>query len=83
MTRVSAGRAGNLATLAGIFLGSLVLVPIALAWEPQVSDYLRATDPALGIGIEFGRWNSQINLVSDPDGAPAPFGTSAVVIDLI
>ena len=81
MTRVSASRTGILAALAGVVLACLASG--TLAYEPPVSDYLRATDPALGISIEFGRWNSQINLVYDPDGAPAPFGTSAVVIDLI
>jgi len=80
MTRAPAGRTGILSTIVLVLLAS---APLVRAWEPPVSDYLRATDPALGIGIEFGRWNSQINLVYDPDGAPALFSNNSEVIALI
>lgn len=61
----------------------LLTAPVAYSYEKPASDYLRATDPALGINISFGRWNSQVNLVYDPDGAPALFGNSATVLALL
>ena len=76
-------RTGFLALLASTALVFLVGTPAAFSYEPQFSDYLRATDPALGISVDFGRWNSQINLVYDPDGAPAIFNNSDEVVGLL
>jgi len=56
---------------------------IGMAVEPGPSDYLVSSDPALGISNNFGRWDSQINLVYDPDGAPELFADSALVLDLL
>ena len=54
--------------------GALLCIPMSLtAYESESSDYLRDLDRALGIGSQFGRWNSVITLVYDPDGAPALF----------
>jgi len=62
---------------------AIMLVPPVRAYDPQASDYRPALDPALGIGKAFGRWNTQINLVYDPDDAPALFADDDVVIDLL
>jgi hypothetical protein len=43
----------------------------------------RDASALLGISSTFGRWTSTINLVYDPDGAPARFADSSKVVGLI
>lgn len=71
------------AVLTILTCGSLGLSLPVLAYDPVPSDHRPAVDPALGIGDAFGRWNTQINLVYDPDDAPALFADNAAVLDLL
>ncbi|HTR01216.1 MAG TPA: matrixin family metalloprotease [Candidatus Acidoferrum sp.] len=62
-----------------VLVQALLLVPL-LAWaydplDPATPDETRVTEPALGINSTFGRWNTTIKLVYDPDGAPSQFDT--------
>ena len=43
----------------------------------------RDASPVLGISDTYGRWNSAINLVYDPDDAPARFSNSSEMVALI
>lgn len=69
---------------------ALAAMPLALAllstgtaaWTPVGTDSepSRVVAPALGIGSTFGRWNTQVRLVYDPDGAPQRFADDSVVV---
>ena len=69
------------ATGCAVFL--LVANSAGMAYEPKTSEFFQSADPALGISDSFGRWDSQINLVYDPDGAPAIFSDSGLFLDLL
>ncbi len=61
----------------------VVFSSLTMAYNEQDGDYLRALDPALGISVQFGRWDGAINLVYDPDGAPALFSDAGDVLELL
>lgn len=61
----------------------IVFSSLTMAYNEQDGDYLRALDPALGISVQFGRWDGAINLVYDPDGAPALFSDAGDVLELL
>ena len=61
----------------------IVFSSLTLAFNEHDGDYLRALDPALGISVQFGRWDGAINLVYDPDGAPALFSDSSDFLELL
>ena len=56
----------------------LLAMSSAYAWQPAAIDPggIHAADPALGINDTFGRWNSKVRLVYDPDNAPSQYSQS-------
>lgn len=67
---------------------SSVLLATGLSLLPQVASTLEVPidtgtyygeHPALGIEDGFGRWNTTIRVVYDPDGAPAAFSSTKVL----
>lgn len=59
----------------------LAALPV-FAYEEEAG-VAREIDAALGINEFFGRWNGAVNLVYDPDGAPAQFANSADVLEIL
>lgn len=56
----------------------------AFGYEPPlIDDYRRDYDPALGINETFGRWNTTVRLVYDPDGAPAQYQNESKFLALL
>ncbi len=66
-------------------LGLTLLPPPALAAKgvPIDEGIYRGVHEALGIEDEFGRWDTTIRLVYDPDGAPAAYSNNAAVTALV
>lgn len=59
------------------------ITPLAFAARPIDDGIYYDADPALGISSTFGRWNSTIKLVYDPDGAPAAYANSDKFLALV
>lgn len=71
--------------LAGMIL-LLLLAPAApvLAYEGPIDNGgLRDMQPALGINDTFGRWDTSVKLVYDPDSVPAAFSNNTKMLALI
>jgi hypothetical protein len=65
------------------FLLLLLLTGVVQA-RTRIDDGIeRDASAVLGISETFGRWTSSIDLVYDPDGAPARFADSSKVVALI
>ena len=61
-----------------------LFAPAALAAKTPIDEGLyREADAALGISDTFGRWNTTIRLVYDPDGAPAAYRQNDKVLALL
>ncbi|MES2603587.1 MAG: hypothetical protein V4603_01550, partial [Pseudomonadota bacterium] len=71
--------------LAGFVL-PLLLLPAApaVAYEGVIDNGpLQDMQPALGINDTFGRWDTTVKLVYDPDNVPAAFSSSTKMLTLI
>ncbi len=53
------------------------------AKDPIDQGIYQGVHEALGIGDEFGRWDTTVRLVYDPDGAPAAYSSNTAVIALV
>lgn len=65
------------------WLPLLLLPALTVFGYEEEAGVVRDIDPALGINEFFGRWNGAVNLVYDPDGAPAQFANSADVLEIL
>ena len=84
MHKINHGLTSLLFSMLGLWsICFLLLLPAPMRSLTGKDDFIRAIDPALGISVQLGRWNGAINLVYDPDGAPALFSEADEVLALL
>ncbi len=83
MHKINHGLTSLLFSMLGLWIMLFAFIASAHAVVDGKDDFIRAIDPALGISVQLGRWNGPINLVYDPDGAPALFSEADEVLALL
>ena len=83
MHKINHGLTSLLFSMLSLWSIFFAFIACAHAVVEGQDDFITAIDPALGISVQLGRWNGPINLVYDPDGAPALFSEADEVLALL